>query len=362
MQGKGDEPQTFWILERVDHPRFPFRLRIVKEGQPLLVLRVADRWPGSRGNIFCLRESGRDWPPPVEEVEQVPVVNLRRYGKRLSITLDRPTRKRCDFLFLKKPYKYREGEYEQIFWQTQKGMRERRPRVRFTIRGHEEIHVLVDTRERYPWRFSGCTVERWHLPVGDYALLLENEIGAVIERKTFENLLRDLTDLRIFHQQMGELAAYPLAALVIEANYADFLNPKKNKPLGARYCTRALAELAVLHPGLVVHFAGTRKVANEWAHAFFLATAGYAEDRPLSQVREAAVGYGDTQVAKGGLLLRVRKAILEDFPPEFAFQALRDNFPGIPDATLRHVLQQMRDRGEIECKGRGRAARWVKTV
>jgi hypothetical protein len=298
----------------------------------------------------------------MKEVERVPVISLQRYGKRLSVTLDRPTCKRCDFLFLEKPYKQREGTYEQIFWQTQKGMRERRPRVRFTIRGHESIHVLVDTRERYPWRFSGCTVEKWRLPVGDYALLLENEIGAVVERKSFENLLRDLSDLRIFHQQVGELAAYPLAALVIEAAYADFLNPGKNKPLGTRYCTRALAELAILHPGLIVHFAGTRKLANEWARAFFVAAAGYAQDRPLSQVRETAVGYGETQVARGGILLRVRKTILEGFPPEFTFQSLRDNFPGIPDATLRHVLQQMRDRGEVECRGRGRAARWFKEV
>lgn len=362
MPEKRDEAQTFWVLERADHPRFPFRLTIVNEGQTLLALRVADRWPGSKGNIFCLRESGRDWPPPTDEVERVPVTTMRRYGKRLSITLDRPTRKRCDFLFLKKPYKYKEGEYEQIFWQTQKGMRERRPRARFTIRAHPSIHVLIDTYERYPWRFSGCTVERWRLPMGDYALLLENEIAALIERKTFEDLLRRLTDLRIFHQQLGELAAYPLAALVIEADYADFLKPKKTSPLSPRYCTRALAELAVLHPDLIVHFAGSRKLANEWARAFFLAAAGYAEDRPLLQVQEAVAGYGSAPPAKGGLILRIRKAILEDFPPEFAFQALRDNFPQAPEATLRLALQQMRDRGEVECRGRGRAARWIKTI
>lgn len=354
--------QTFWIIERVNHPRFSYRLSIIKGKETLLALRVTDTWPGTKGNVFCLRESGQDWAPPAEEIERVAVVNLRRYGKRLSITLDRPTRKRCDFLFLKKPYKNKEGEYEQIFWQTQKGMRQKRPRVRFTVYGTPHIHIIIDSRERYPWRFPRCTVSRQTLPVGDYAIFLQNEIGAVIERKTFENLLRDFSDLRILHQQLTELAAYPLAALVIEASYADFLKPKKNRPLGTKYCTRALAELAVLHPDLIVHFAGTRKLANEWARAFFVAAVGRAKQGSLSHVREAAVAYGTSPIARGGFAISIRKAILEDFPPKFQFRALRENFPTASDSRLRSILQRMRANGEIKCQGRGSGARWVKTA
>lgn len=352
--------QAFWVLERVDHPQFPFRLTIIKGQETLLALRVADRWPGSRGNIFCLRETGRDWPPPVAELERVPVVSLRRFGKRLSVVLDRSTRRRCDFLFLIKRYKQQEGEYEQIFWQTQKGLQERRPRARFTIYGQPELHIMVETHERYPWQFPGCKVERGHLPVGDYALLEQDEIAAVVERKTFDNMLKDLSDLRILHQRLGELEAYPQAAMVIEAEYADFLNPQKNKPLGTPYCTRALAETSVLHPRLILHFAGTRKLANEWTRAFFLAAAAQTQERPHPQVREAAVGYGSGHVAKGGLALRVRKAIREEFPPEFTFRTLRDYFPAVPEATLRGVLAEMRRRGEINRQGQGKAARWVK--
>lgn len=358
--GKRAENQGTWIVERVDHPRFPFRLRIVKNNHTLLALRVSDRWPGGSGNIFCLPEAGRDWPPPTEEIERVPVISLRRFGKRLSIVLDRPNRKRCDFLFLKKRYKHKEGEYEQIFWQTQTGMKQRRPRARFTAYGSTALHIAIDTRERYPWRFAGCEVERRLLPVGDYALLSDDEIIAVVERKTFANLLRDLTDLRILHQRLGELAAYPRAALVIEAEYADFLNPEKSRPLGASYCARALAELTLLHSQLPMIFAGTRKLANAWTRAFFTAVSAYSTNSSLSQVREAAAGYGRPALVRGGLDLQIRRAIRDEFPQEFSFQMLRDNFPDVSDSRLRRVLYQMRDRGEVCCRGRGRAARWAK--
>lgn len=352
--------QTYWILERVEHPRFPYRLTIVKGSKTLLALRVGHRWPGSKGNIFCLRDEDREWPPPIEELERVPVISMRRYGKRLSIVLDRARRKRCDFLFLTKPYKQKPGEYEQIFWQTQHGLRQRRPRARFTIYGQPELTITIDSNERYPWSFPGSTVEREPLPAGDYALQLHGEVAVVVERKTFENLLRDLSDLRVLHQQLGELEAYPLAALVIEANYSDFLSPEKNKPLGSAYCARALAEVAVLHPRLRVHFAGNRKLANEWVRVLFWAAAGHSEDRPPPLLQEATTRYGRPPTAKGGTSARVRKAIREDFPPEFAFRALRERFPDLSKSRLRSVITEMRKSGELERRGRGRASRWIK--
>lgn len=103
--------ETFFILERVNDEKFPFRLTIRDEERTILALRVQDKWPGQKGNIFCLREEGREFEAPVEEVERVPVKSIKRFGKRLSIVLDRAKNKRCDFLFLKKKYKKKEGEY-----------------------------------------------------------------------------------------------------------------------------------------------------------------------------------------------------------------------------------------------------------
>mgnify|MGYP006961676862 FL=1 len=105
-------------MEATGHPKFPFRIRIIRGDEILLCLRVQDRWPGTRGHIFCLREDPQTQASlyPAEEIEKVPVISMKRYGKRLAIVLDRAINKRCEFLFLKKKYKQKEGEYEQIEW------------------------------------------------------------------------------------------------------------------------------------------------------------------------------------------------------------------------------------------------------
>lgn len=182
-----------WIMERCASERFPYRLQILKGRELWLSLRVSDRWPAANRNIFCLRER----EPPrsgeiLEEVERVPVVALQRRGRRLSVVLDRKRCKRCDFLFLTKAYKARPSEeYEQIFWQTQQSMRQRRPRVWLPTAG-SQFTVRVASEERYPWRFPGSTIVRGRLPVGDYALVDGDEIITVVERKTFESFLSDL--------------------------------------------------------------------------------------------------------------------------------------------------------------------------
>src|SRR3989304_8674024 len=118
-------PWGLWVLERSSNDRFPYRLQIVKGGEPWLVLRVQDRWPAANRNIFCLREKQ---PPEadevLDEVERVPIFALQRRGRRVSVVLDRKRYKRCDFLFLSTKYKGRPGgEYEQTFWQPQQPIR-----------------------------------------------------------------------------------------------------------------------------------------------------------------------------------------------------------------------------------------------
>ncbi len=258
------EKNLVWVMERVPSERFPYRLTIQTEaGRVILALRVQDRWPGSRGNIFCIRDEGRSGlPEPLEEVERVPVVSFKRYGHRVSVVLQRASCRKCDFLFLKKSYKTKSGFYEQIFWQTEQALRERRPRVKLSIRGSPALEILIDRNERYPWRFPGCRVERESLPAGDYALLGNGVIQAVVERKTYSDLLAAFGILPSFHQRLNEMESYPRAALVIEAHYADFLNPSRNRFYSISFTTQAIAEIYALHPHLQVVFAGNRKLAN----------------------------------------------------------------------------------------------------
>src|SRR4030042_1586482 len=125
-----------WILERTNNDRFPYRLQILRDNRPWLVLRTQDKWPAAGRHIFCLRE---DEPPTpdeeLEELERVDVIAFNERGRRVSVILDRSRYKRCAFLFLKKAYKERPGEgYEQIFWLTQRSIDQHRPSFKLISR------------------------------------------------------------------------------------------------------------------------------------------------------------------------------------------------------------------------------------
>jgi hypothetical protein len=260
-----------WILERCANERFPYRVEIRRDDRQWLALRVQDRWPTANRNIFCLRE--RDVSDDVvEEVERIPIVALQRRGRRLTVVLDRARQKRCDFLFLEREYKgEREGTYEQIFWQTQASMRQRRPRMRVASAAPRPFTVRIAHDERYPWRFPGATTERGRLPVGDYALVDGDQILAVVERKTFEDFLRGLNVMPMLHQRLLELAAGEQHALVVEAPYEHFLDTRKVHHLSPAFCSAAIAEIYSSHPRLRLVFCANRKGANEWTRHYFAA-------------------------------------------------------------------------------------------
>jgi hypothetical protein len=85
----------WWILERTHHPKFPYLLRIEGGKKTVLCLHVQEKWPGPRGQVFCLRgEREETFRVPDEDVvERVPVVSLKRYGKRLAVVLERSKNK-----------------------------------------------------------------------------------------------------------------------------------------------------------------------------------------------------------------------------------------------------------------------------
>lgn len=113
----------------------------------------------------------------------MPVANLTRVGRKLALVLDRPNRKRCERLAIQKPRADGTGLDEQIFFRTETGFRAHRSRSRVELRQATEtaITVVIDSTERYPWRFPGATVTRRKLPTGDYALLSGERLRAVIE-------------------------------------------------------------------------------------------------------------------------------------------------------------------------------------
>lgn len=266
-----------WITQATGNPRFPYRVAILREGeaQALFAVRAADKWPGPGASIFCVRDgSTADEVDIFEEVERVPVIGYEVFGRRISVTLDRPVRKRCEFLVLEKSYRDREGSYEQIFFRTQASIEAHKSRSKVSLRAETDMTIAIDSGERYAWKFPGATTIKRKLRSGDYAFVEADTVLAVVERKSYDNLLGDIGRIVVLHQSLRELAGYPAAAVVIEARYGDFMDPVRLKgrwPAG--HCCRVLGELQAMHPTLPFIFAGTRKEANIWVWSFFKAVS-----------------------------------------------------------------------------------------
>jgi hypothetical protein len=348
-----------WIVERTAHRRFPYRITIRQGSRVLLAVRAQSSWPGPGQQIFCLREREIDPEEATEPVERVPVAHLGKVGRKLTVALDRQGRKRCEFLSVLKPLAGG-ATREQIFFRTESAIRAHRSRTRMELLpGAVPLVVAIDSGEHYPWRFPGATVRRRRLPVGDYALLLGERTAATVERKSFDNLLGDIGALQALHHHLSQLASRPCPALVVEAQYADFLDERKVRGRWpVEHLARVLAELAALHPGLPIVFAGNRKLGNAWCHRFFVACATREESPQLELVREAMAGYDGA--SEGSLDERIRRAAVEELDGEFTTAQVAARVPEAPPQRVRDVLRQLRTEGALVSLGRGRGLRWTR--
>ena len=241
--------------------KLPYLLRLpIEQG---LVLKARDTWPRDT-RIYCHRfEQG--WPPEAEILEQTRVSSIRRRGPLIDLVLDRPRLARSQFVFTEVKGR------PVIFWQTQKAARGSNPGARIprarAIPG--SLVVLIDTRERYPYRFAGRDVatERIALGAGDYGVVFGDILAAVVERKTFENLVASLSDgtLAFQMQRLGEVAR---AAVVVEGRYSSLF---KLEHVPAAFIADGLARLQVRYPEIQVVFAESRKFAEEWTYRFLAA-------------------------------------------------------------------------------------------
>lgn len=348
-----------WIVQHTNDARFPVRIAIEQAGSVLFAVRAKAAWPGAGTQIFCLREREFDPAEELEAIERIPVAHLARLGRKLSVTLDRAQRKRCEFLILEKPRRDG-GTYEQVFFRTEAAVRAHKSSkmAELFTRAGEDLHIVIDSAERYAWNFPGASVSKRRLPVGDYALIRDERPHAIVERKTLDNLLGDLSELKGLHQQLAELAAWPYAALVIEAQYADFGNPDKIGRWPAAHLLRVLGELPALFPKVQCVFAGNRKLANVWAQRWFAAVHAALAQPRQRQVAEPVANY-EAQ-APGGLDTRIRLAALRDLPDEFVVTQLRKHVADAPPARIKQVLDRLRNEGRLRAQGHGRGTRWCR--
>ena len=126
--------------------------------------------------------------------------------------------------------------------------------------------ITVDTRERYPYRFTqqGAITERATVTAGDYAIhAADGRLLAAVERKSLDNLAT-LSDGSLAFQ-LQRLAELPLAAVVLEARYSALF---KLEHVNGTWLADQLTRLQVRYPGIPIVFADTRRHAEDWTHRF----------------------------------------------------------------------------------------------
>ena len=100
-----------------------------------------------------------------------------------------------------------------IFWQSARTAKQARPGVRTpTARasGVADLEVVVDSRERYAYSFADrqVSLRKAALPAGDYGVVVDGEVMAVVERKSLQDLISSLTSGKL-RFQLTELASVP---------------------------------------------------------------------------------------------------------------------------------------------------------
>jgi hypothetical protein len=243
--------------------RLPYLLRLPIEGG--LILKARDTWPRS-SRVFCSAVDA-PWPADVEILEEVPATLCRRRGAAIDLVLGRSQLARSQFVFTEV------RGHPAIFWQTQASARRANPGGRVPHRRSvSELDVAIDSRERYPYRFSqrAVTTRRVALPAGDYGLFSDEVLIAAVERKTLENFTSSLSDGTLAFQ-LQRLSELPSAAVVVEAHYSDIFRQPGSR---ASWLADVLARLQLRYGEIPIVFADSRRFAEEWTYRFLAAAAG----------------------------------------------------------------------------------------
>jgi ERCC4 domain/Lsr2 len=234
----------------------PYLVRIPL-GPAGIVVKAKEPWPRP-AKVYCHRAEA--WPEDAEIVERHGVRTCVRRGPAIDLVLDRARENRSQFVLT------RARGREAIFWQSPRTAKQARPGVHLpTARAHGQVlEIAVDSRERYPYTFADrqAVTHRERLDVGDYAVLLEGEVVAAVERKTLEDLAASLLSGRLTYA-LAELSALPRAAVVVEDRYSRLF--KMPHVPGGRVA-EALAEAQARFPSVPIVFCETRPLAQEWTY------------------------------------------------------------------------------------------------
>ncbi len=260
----------------------PFLIRV-----PLglgVVFRTKGTWPREAA-LFCYPVSPQEWPVEPEVVERVALRACTRRGAAIDVIADRAREQRSQIVFT------RARGREMVFWQSPRTRKQARPDVRLpTARaaGVTELPIVVDSRERYPYKFTGqqVSITKRALACGDYAVELDGAVVASVERKSLADLVSSLINGTLRYA-LGELATVARAALVVEDRYSQVFTLQRVRPA---QIADGLAELQVRWPTIPIVFCETRKLAEEWTYRYLAAAHTWAADEPTAITRISSSG------------------------------------------------------------------------
>ncbi|WP_411431146.1 ERCC4 domain-containing protein [Mycolicibacterium conceptionense] len=256
--------------------RLPYLLRIPQPGGDLL-FRTSGTWPRAKA-LYCHPASLSEWPTDAEIVERVAMRSCQRRGAAIDVILQRPRENRSQLVFTTARGR------DAVFWQSPRTRKQARPNVRTPAaraQGIDELHIVVDSHERYAYKFASQQVSTAQraLPCGDYGLLIDGTLIASVERKSLADLVSSLTSGKLRYQ-LADLAALPRAAVVVEDRYSQLFKLDWVRPA---VVADGLAELQIRWPNVPIVFCEARQLAEEWTYRFLAAAHAW------STTEEAAI-------------------------------------------------------------------------
>jgi len=249
--------------------RLPYLLRVPQPGGDLL-FRTSGTWPRVKA-LYCYPVSLDEWPADAVIVERLPLRSCRRRGAAIDVIVQRSRENRSQLVFTTARGR------DAVFWQSPRTRKQARPNVRTPIaraHGIEELQILVDAHEQYPYRFGtqqASTLQR-ALPCGDYGLVVDGLLVASVERKSLTDLVASLTSGKLRYQ-VADLAALPRAAVVVEDRYSQLFKLERVRPA---MVADGLAELQIRWPNVAIVFCETRQLAEEYTYRFLAAAHAWA--------------------------------------------------------------------------------------
>jgi hypothetical protein len=108
--------------------------------------------------------------------------------------------------------------------------------------------------------------------------IIDGTLVAAVERKSLPDLIGSLTSGRLRYA-LGQLAALPRAAVVVEDRYSQIYKQDRVRPA---LVADGIAECQVRWPTSPIVFCETRGLAEEWTYRYLAAAHAWASTEPAA--------------------------------------------------------------------------------